>query len=191
MTNARTWSCPSRGWKKSLCYTLFLCIFFHSSNRLEKIWQTKAFTFAWVKAVVAHGGSTSQMKGSIEAGTESAWSKMDVKRIQRAKIFNFQILWFLYQKLIFVLLCMILYLYFCNEYLRFIIHTTTMRPNGFSGWTDQNLPRKPFGERSKRGKTRQDNLTLLTSRLFWQNMSLFGIGVGDCWTKCWYPKSRN
>jgi len=26
-----------------------------------------AFTFAWVKAVVAHGGSTSQMKGSIEA----------------------------------------------------------------------------------------------------------------------------
>jgi len=27
---------------------------------------SEAFTWAWVKAVVANGGSTSQMKGSIE-----------------------------------------------------------------------------------------------------------------------------
>ena len=47
-----------------------------SRNFFPKIFSisedAKAFTFAWVKAVVAHGGSTSQMKGSIEAGTDSA-----------------------------------------------------------------------------------------------------------------------
>lgn len=37
---------------------------------------SEAFTWAWVKAVVANGGSTSQMKGSIEVPRNSGAESM-------------------------------------------------------------------------------------------------------------------
>ena len=87
MTNdARTWSCPSWDrWKNHFVE------FFSTYFRLERF-DAKAFTFAWVKAVVAHGGSTSQMKSSIEAGTKwrsFSWPTTDVKRILVKKLYDF------------------------------------------------------------------------------------------------------